>query len=40
MRQQSITMSIDKMEVFGNYLGTGSDVEIWFKVLMQNLKMT
>ncbi|KAG1810505.1 hypothetical protein EV424DRAFT_1349891 [Suillus variegatus] len=40
MRQQSITTSIEKVEVFGDYLGTGSDTELWFKVLTQNLKVT
>jgi hypothetical protein len=38
MRQQSVTMSLEKLEAFGDYLGTGSDAEIWFKALMQNSK--
>ncbi|KAG1827698.1 hypothetical protein EV424DRAFT_1345369 [Suillus variegatus] len=40
MRQQSITTSIEKVEAFGDYLGTGSDTELWFKALMQNSKAT
>ncbi|KAG1827349.1 uncharacterized protein BJ212DRAFT_1256638 [Suillus subaureus] len=40
MRQQSITMLTDKIEAFGNYLGTGSDAEIWFKVLTASSKAT
>lgn len=31
MRQQSIVMSTDKLDTFGDYLGTGSQVETWFK---------
>lgn len=38
MRQQSVTTSIDKLDAFGDYLGTRSDAEIWFKALTQNLK--
>lgn len=40
MRQQSITTSIEKVEAFGDYLGTGSDTELWFKALTQNSKAT
>lgn len=40
MRQQSITTSIEKVEAFGDYLGTGSDAELWFKALTQNSKAT
>jgi hypothetical protein len=38
MRQQSVTTSIEKIEAFGDYLGTASDAEIWFKALTQNSK--
>ncbi|KIK34010.1 hypothetical protein CY34DRAFT_40114, partial [Suillus luteus UH-Slu-Lm8-n1] len=38
MRQQSVTVSIEKMEAFSDYLGTGSDAEIWFKALTQSSK--
>lgn len=33
MRQQSIIISTDKLDVFGDYLRTGSQAEIWFKAL-------
>ncbi|KAG2338312.1 hypothetical protein BDR05DRAFT_893881 [Suillus weaverae] len=38
MRQQSVTVITDKVEVFGNYLGTGSDAEVWFKALTPSPK--
>jgi hypothetical protein len=38
MRQQSVTTSMEKMEAFSDYLGTGSDAEIWFKALTQSSK--
>lgn len=40
MRQQSISTSTEKMDMFSDYLGTGSDAEIWFKVLTQNSKIS
>ncbi|KAG1748886.1 uncharacterized protein EDB91DRAFT_1079021 [Suillus paluster] len=33
MRQQTINASAEKLEAFGDYLGTGSQAEIWFKAL-------
>ncbi|KAG2050052.1 hypothetical protein BDR06DRAFT_892644 [Suillus hirtellus] len=33
MRQQSITVSTDKLDAFGDYLGTSSQAEVWFKGL-------
>ncbi|KAG2031232.1 hypothetical protein BDR03DRAFT_1016265 [Suillus americanus] len=33
MRQQSITVSNDKLDAFGDYLGTSSQAEVWFKAL-------
>ncbi|KAG2030203.1 hypothetical protein BDR03DRAFT_878878, partial [Suillus americanus] len=40
MRQQSITASTEKLDAFGDYLGTGSQVEIWFKALQSANKTT
>jgi hypothetical protein len=33
MRQQSIAVSTDKLDTFGDYLGTNSQAEVWFKGL-------
>ncbi|KAG2366153.1 hypothetical protein BDR07DRAFT_1480393 [Suillus spraguei] len=33
MRQQAITTSSDKLDTFGDYLGTNSQAERWFKAL-------
>ncbi|KAG0698802.1 hypothetical protein DFH29DRAFT_809868 [Suillus ampliporus] len=33
MRQQSISSSSNKLDAFGDYLGTGSEAEVWFKAL-------
>ncbi|KAG1819820.1 uncharacterized protein BJ212DRAFT_1267320 [Suillus subaureus] len=33
MRQQSVTANGDKLEVFGDYLGTSLQAEAWFQVL-------
>ncbi|KAG1808111.1 hypothetical protein EV424DRAFT_1329118 [Suillus variegatus] len=33
MRQQSITVSTNKLDAFGDYLGTSSQAEVWFKAL-------
>jgi hypothetical protein len=40
MRQQSTTASADKLDAFGDYLGTGSQAEIWFKALQSVSKTT
>ncbi|KAG1816031.1 uncharacterized protein BJ212DRAFT_1299880 [Suillus subaureus] len=34
MRQQSIIIIAEKVEVFGDYLGTGSDAEVWLQRLV------
>ncbi|KAG1719516.1 uncharacterized protein EDB91DRAFT_1257584 [Suillus paluster] len=34
MGQQATTASNDKLEAFGDYLGTGSEAEVWFKGLV------
>jgi hypothetical protein len=33
IRQQSTMVSADKLDAFGDYLGTGLQAEIWFKAL-------
>ncbi|KAG1813488.1 hypothetical protein DFJ58DRAFT_740078 [Suillus subalutaceus] len=38
MRQQSVTVIAEKVEAFGDYLGTGLDAEVWFKVLLPSPK--
>ncbi|KAG2029984.1 hypothetical protein BDR03DRAFT_879469 [Suillus americanus] len=38
MRQQSITVSNDKSDAFGDYLGTSSQAEVWFKALLSTDK--
>ncbi|KAG0696405.1 hypothetical protein DFH29DRAFT_1025610 [Suillus ampliporus] len=40
MRQQTITASIDKLDAFSDYLGTGSDAETWFKTLTTTSKVS
>jgi len=40
MRQQAVTQSNDKLDAFGDYLGTSSQVERWFKVLASTDKAT
>ncbi|KAG1888759.1 hypothetical protein F4604DRAFT_1915803 [Suillus subluteus] len=40
MRQQSITRSTEKLDAFGDYLGMGSQAEIWFKALQLANKTT
>jgi len=40
MRQQTITQSNDKIEAFGDYLGTSSQAERWFKALASTDKAT
>lgn len=40
MRQQSITTSTDKLDAFGDYLGTGSQAEAWFKAIPSANKAT
>ncbi|KAG1827490.1 uncharacterized protein BJ212DRAFT_1294747 [Suillus subaureus] len=40
MRQQSITVSMDKLDAFGDYLGMGSQAKIWFKALQSMSKAT
>jgi hypothetical protein len=33
MRQQSITTAVDKLDTFGDYLGTSSQAEVWFQAV-------
>ncbi|KAG0700622.1 hypothetical protein DFH29DRAFT_1000958 [Suillus ampliporus] len=40
MRQQSISSSSDKLDAFRDYLGTGSEAEVWFKALAASDKAT
>ncbi|KAG1847980.1 hypothetical protein C8R48DRAFT_604549 [Suillus tomentosus] len=40
MRQQTITDSTDKLDAFGDYLGTSSQAERWFKALQSKDKAT
>jgi hypothetical protein len=40
MRQQSVITSADKLDTFGDYLGTGSQAKIWCKALQSGSKTT
>lgn len=40
MRQQAIVTSTDKLDAFGDYLGTGSQAEAWFKAIPSTSKAT
>ncbi|KAG1717798.1 uncharacterized protein EDB91DRAFT_1005039, partial [Suillus paluster] len=40
MRQQSMTVSTDELDVFGDYLGTSSQAETWFKNIPVTSKTT
>jgi hypothetical protein len=40
IRQQSMMASADKLDMFGDYLGTGSQAKIWFKALQSVSKTT
>ncbi|KAG2337902.1 hypothetical protein BDR05DRAFT_894544 [Suillus weaverae] len=40
MREQKVTVSSDKLDAFGDYIGTGSQVERWFKALTSTDKAT
>ncbi|KAG2336559.1 hypothetical protein BDR05DRAFT_896538, partial [Suillus weaverae] len=40
MRQQAITVSSDKLDAFGDYLGMNSQAERWFKALSSADKIT
>ncbi|KAG0704812.1 hypothetical protein DFH29DRAFT_801177 [Suillus ampliporus] len=40
MRQQSMTVSTEKLDAFGDYLGTSSQAEMWFKSLQPSSKAT
>ncbi|KAG1747281.1 hypothetical protein EDD22DRAFT_958251 [Suillus occidentalis] len=40
MRQQSVTTNRDKLEVFGDYLGTSSQAEAWFQALSTTNRAT
>jgi hypothetical protein len=40
MHQQTVTQLNDKLEVYGDYLGTSSQAETWFKALASSDKVT
>ncbi|KAG1760236.1 hypothetical protein EDD22DRAFT_781433 [Suillus occidentalis] len=40
MRQQAVTLLSDKLEAYGDYLGTSSQAETWFKALSSTDKTT